>query len=143
MLPMKNALRAAFGAVLLLVALPILPAESFVLGGLVYPMPSLLRFVALILAGQIAVLAAGYLARPSVGKIGFVRAAAFIFYFIQSLPLPTPIFALLYWRFAHVALFDSDQAVWLTVASSSGLGLLFFSARAWNLSLGFARKTRA
>ncbi|HLZ93212.1 MAG TPA: hypothetical protein VKQ28_16005 [Candidatus Acidoferrum sp.] len=128
--------------VLLLFAFPMFTGGIFEIEGMMGP-PSLFWAIVLSLSAQLAVLTAASIAPPKTGKVGFFRSVAFIFFFLQSVPIPIALFALLYKKFGHVELFDSSQLIWYLVESFSGLGLLLFSAKTWNLSLQRLRKSEA
>jgi len=127
-------MRRILGTALLLLAFPMFAGGVFEMEGLMGP-PNLSRAIALSLGAQATVLTAGYVAAPKSGKVGFFRAAAFVFYFVQSLGIPVALFALLYSRFVQVELLESTQLIWTLVNSVSALFLLLFSAKVWNLSL--------
>ena len=78
---------------------------------------------------------AGYVASPSKGKVGFIRAAAFGFYFLQAVPIAMAVFALLYGKIRGIELLDSTQLIYYLVGSTSALIFLLISAKAWDLSL--------
>jgi hypothetical protein len=137
---MESPVRKIVGAVLLLLSLPMFAGEIFEISGLISP-PSLRRTIVIGLGAQIMALLAGLIASPVKGKIGFVRAAALIIYFIQSLPLPMVLFALLYKRVYSVELYDSYQLTCLIVTSCSAMSFLLVLGRMWNLSLGLKKKT--
>jgi hypothetical protein len=128
--------------VLLLFALPMFTAGIFEIEGMLGP-ASLFWAIVLSLSAQLTVLVAAIITPPKTGKVGFFRSAAFVFFFLQAVPLPMAIFALLYKSFGRVELVDSRQLIWYLTESLSGLGLLLFSVKVWNLSLGRSGKSEA
>lgn len=134
-LPMKKLI----SAVLLIVAWPLFAGSGFEISGMMGT-PSLPWAIALGLAAQAAVYAAGLIASPKSGKVGLIRSIALVFFITQSVALPVFLFALIYGHFTRTDLVDSKLLIWALTQGFSALTLVLKSAKAWNLYIGRGAK---
>ncbi len=128
-------MRKLISFVILLLAFPLFTGGVFEIEGL-KGFPNLPLAIALSLGAQAVVLAAGFVASPSVGRGGAARAIALTFYSLEALKLPLGLSALLYQQFAHVELLDSTMLTWILLVGSSGLAFLLFLRKPWHFSFG-------
>lgn len=128
MLQMKTLLSTC----LLLMAFFLFAAGVFEMSGMMGP-TSLPWAITLSLCAQLLVLASAYAAVPRAGTTGFFRAAAFVFYCVESAGVMVALFSLFYKWLDGTELLGSGWLTWTLAESSCALALLLFSAKAWHL----------
>jgi hypothetical protein len=135
-------IRRLISTVLLLAAFPLFTGGAFEIEGMMGLNPNLFSAIALSLGAQLFVVAAGFVATPlKKGKVGFVRAVAFVFLLLQSIGGTIGIIVFVIGRASHTESdLDSKQMVWILIATVSAITLLWLASRAWDLSLGSERK---
>jgi hypothetical protein len=130
-------MKKLISTIFLVVGFVLVAASGFEISGNL-GIPNLPWSIALGVAAQAALFAAGNIASPKNGKVGLFRAAALVFYMVQSIALPVLLFGLIYGHFARTELLDSNHLVWALVQASSAVVLILISAKVWSL---FKRRT--